>query len=189
MQIDIETGLLDVARQVPSPHFDERPEGGPVDLVVLHNISLPPGEYGGPWIDQLFCGCLDPEVHPYFLEICGLKVSAHLLIRRDGEIIQYVPFNKRAWHAGESNYMGRECCNDFSIGIELEGSDEEPYSDVQYLVLSEVITKLCNSYPDISQQRITGHCDIAPGRKSDPGPAFEWKRLAALLADARVNRV
>ena len=187
MHIDLDSHLLDVARQLPSPHCDDRPAGMPVDLVVLHSISLPPGEYGGPWIDHLFCGCLDPDAHPYFQEICESKVSAHLLIRRDGEIIQYVPFNKRAWHAGESNFRGRERCNDFSIGIELEGTDDEPYSDAQYAVLTEVITTLCNSYPEISLQRITGHCNIAPGRKSDPGPAFEWERLAVLLQDSHVK--
>lgn len=187
MQIDIDSGMLDVARQVPSPHCDERPEGTSVDLVVLHNISLPPGEYGGSWIDDLFCGCLDPDAHPYFREICQLKVSAHLLIQRNGEIIQYVPFHKRAWHAGESSYQGRESCNDFSIGIELEGSDDEPYSDEQYQRLSEVITTLCNSYPDINVQRLTGHSDIAPGRKSDPGPAFDWKRLTSLLSTDKMH--
>jgi AmpD protein len=189
VNIDPVTGLLDVARQVPSPHCDDRPAGNVIDLAVVHGISLPPGEFGGPWIDALFTNTLDPEAHPYFREIHQLKVSAHLLIRRDGELVQYVPFHKRAWHAGVSSFLGRERCNDFSVGIELEGCDDRPYEPVQYARLGEVLAALMRAYPAINPARIAGHCDIAPGRKLDPGPFFEWPRLYALLgepADARL---
>lgn len=188
MHIDIDSGLLDAARQVPSQNCDERPDGALIDLVVIHGISLPPGEYGGPWIEHLFTNCLELKGHPYFEEIHELKVSSHLLIRRDGEIVQFVPFHKRAWHAGVSSYKGRECCNDFSIGIELEGSDEEPYSEKQYAVLAEVIHTLRQAYPAIDEQHITGHCDIAPGRKTDPGPSFDWIKLMASLENHHVRR-
>lgn len=181
MQVDSQTGLLDAARQVPSPNYDERPADAPLDLIVIHGISLPPGEYGGPWIDDLFCNRLDPDAHPYFAAIHTLKVSSHLLIRRDGSIVQYVPFHLRAWHAGLSCYEGRERCNDFSIGIELEGTDEQAYEPRQYEVLAGVIRALCAAYPGLIRSRIAGHSDIAPGRKTDPGPAFEWQRLFALL--------
>jgi len=181
MRIDPHTGLLDVARQVASPNWDERPAGCPIDLAVVHGISLPPCEFGGPWIDALFTNTLDPEVHPYFREIHQLKVSSHLLIRRDGELVQYVPFHKRAWHAGVSCFEGRERCNDFSIGIELEGCDFQPYEPLQYQRLGEVLGALMAAYPGINPARIAGHCDIAPGRKVDPGPFFEWPRLYAAL--------
>jgi AmpD protein len=181
MNVDPVTGLLSGARQVASPNCDARPEGCAVDLAVVHGISLPPGEFGGPWIDALFNNALDPEAHPYFREIHQLKVSAHLLIRRDGELVQYVPFHKRAWHAGVSSFQGRERCNDFSIGIELEGCDDRPYEPIQYQRLGEVLTALMAAYPAINPARIAGHCDIAPGRKVDPGPYFEWPRLYAAL--------
>jgi len=178
----ISAGWLSPARHLASPNCDERPENCPLELVVIHGISLPPGEFGGPWIDALFTNSLDPAAHPYFREIENLEVSAHLLIRRDGEVVQYVPFDRRAWHAGQSCFAGRERCNDFSIGIELEGSDDQPYEAVQYQVLAEVCKALLTAYPSLSPQQVVGHCDIAPGRKTDPGPYFEWPRLRASLA-------
>lgn len=187
MNVDPTTGLLHSARQVPSPNYDERPPGSPPELIVVHGISLPPGEFGGPWIDDLFMNRLNPDAHPYFREIEGAQVSAHVLIRRDGELVQYVPFNRRAWHAGQSAYCGRERCNDFSIGIELEGADEVAYEAVQYERLAELIAALLRAYPSLSRERIAGHSDIAPGRKTDPGPAFEWSRLHRMLASAGVE--
>ncbi|MES9936943.1 MAG: 1,6-anhydro-N-acetylmuramyl-L-alanine amidase AmpD [Sedimenticola sp.] len=175
-------GLLEDAHQHQSPNRDDRPDGSPIDLLVIHNISLPPGEFGGPWIENLFHNCLDPDAHPYFRDICQLQVSAHLLIRRQGEIIQYVPFTQRAWHAGDSIFEGRERCNDFSIGIELEGADETPYTDIQYQRLAEVARAVMSRYPAITPERIVGHSDIAPGRKTDPGDAFDWQRFQQLLA-------
>ncbi len=169
-------GWLPEARQCPSPNCDPRPAGCTIDLLVIHNISLPPGEFGGPWIDQLFLNRLEPAAHPYFQEIHQHRVSAHLLIRRDGECIQYVPFDRRAWHAGVSCFQGREACNDFSIGIELEGADQIPYSDAQYRRLILVSREIMARYPAITPERITGHSDIAPDRKTDPGPAFDWER-------------
>jgi AmpD protein len=181
MKIDPASGLLDEARQTPSPNCDDRPANAPIDLLVIHNISLPPGQFGGPWIDDLFTNCLNPDADPYFQQILHLEVSSHVLIRRDGEIVQYVPFHKRAWHAGQSNYCGREKCNDFSIGIELEGSDDRPFTERQYRRLAALIKALVAAYPDISTERITGHSDIAPGRKTDPGPHFHWEKLHKLL--------
>ncbi len=178
------TGLLDTARYIPSPNCDDRPDGVIADLIVVHGISLPPGEFGGAWIDALFTNTLDPAAHPYFRAIAGLQVSAHLLIRRDSAVVQYVPFQRRAWHAGESVYAGRRRCNDFSIGIELEGTDDHAYEDRQYARLAAVITALREVYPAITPDRLTGHADIAPGRKTDPGPAFDWARLRRLLGDA-----
>ena len=175
-------GILAEARQCPSPNQDERPAECDVDLLVIHNISLPPDEYGGPWIDRLFLNRLPAEAHPYFAEIRQLRVSAHLLIRRDGELVQYVPLHRRAWHAGESCFQGKSRCNDYAIGIELEGGDLIPYSDAQYRVLAESIRKIRDHFPGITDERITGHSDIAAGRKSDPGPAFDWQRLRRLLA-------
>ena len=179
--VDATSGLLRGARQVPSPNFDARPDGILPELIVVHGISLPPNEFGGPWIDRLFTNTLPPDQHPYFATISQLKVSSHALIRRDGEVVQYVPFHRRAWHAGASSYQGRERCNDFSIGIELEGADETPYEPAQYRVLSELILQLCATYSSLSLSRIAGHNDIAPERKTDPGPAFDWQRLYALL--------
>ncbi len=173
--------LLDV-RRVLSPNCDERGEAGDISLIVVHGISLPPGEFGGSWIDDFFCNRLDVSAHPYFREIADLRVSSHLLIRRDGELVQYVPFSRRAWHAGRSCYRGREACNDFSIGIELEGTDELPYEAVQYRRLADVVAALRTRFPAIGAGDIVGHSDIAPGRKTDPGPAFDWALLRALLA-------
>ena len=185
MLIDPNTGLLDDplgnARQLPSPNCDARPENTDINLLVIHAISLPAGEFGGPWIDELFCNTLDANAHADFAEICELTVSAHALIRRDGEIVQYVPFQQRAWHAGQSNFQGRERCNDFSIGIEVEGCDEQPFEPIQYQRLAELIHALMHRYPGITRERITGHSDIAPGRKTDPGPNFDWPRLWQLL--------
>jgi len=174
VEIDPVTHRLRGVRQLDSPNFDERPPGCGPELIVIHGISLPPGSYGGTAIDRLFTNCLDPHEHPYFEAIAGVRVSSHLLIRRDGELVQYVPFDKRAWHAGESCFHGRRACNDFSIGIELEGQDEEPYTPVQYERLSAVVAVLVGTYPGLSLQAIAGHSDIAPGRKTDPGPAFDW---------------
>jgi AmpD protein len=179
--VDSVSGLLRGARQVPSPNFDARPDGILPELIVVHGISLPPNQFGGPWIDQLFTNSLPPDEHPYFATVAQLKVSSHALIRRDGEVVQYVPFHRRAWHAGASSYQGRERCNDFSIGIELEGADETPYEPAQYRMLSAVIQQLCAAYPSLSLSHIAGHNDIAPERKTDPGPAFDWQRLYALL--------
>jgi AmpD protein len=150
---------------------------------------LPPGHYGGPEIDQLFTNQLDAAAHPYFAAIAGLKVSAHLLIRRDGELVQYVPFNRRAWHAGESCYEGCSACNDFSIGIELEGQDEETYTEEQYAQLAAVLQVLIETFPHLSATRIAGHSDIAPGRKTDPGPAFDWQGLRQRLAMLQTRQV
>lgn len=177
LQLEPDSGLLVEARQVPSPNCDDRPAGEVPRLIVIHCISLPPREYGGPWIDALFTNNLDPQAHPYFADIHQLRVSAHLLIRRDGELVQYVPFHRRAWHAGISSYRGEERCNDFSIGVELEGSDDDEYEPEQYRSLAVVIAALEREYPTLSRERMTGHSDIAPGRKTDPGPGFDWGRL------------
>ncbi|WP_428622859.1 1,6-anhydro-N-acetylmuramyl-L-alanine amidase AmpD [Sedimenticola sp.] len=179
------SGWLDGVRHCPSPNQDERPESCQIDLLVIHGISLPPDQYGGPWIDRLFLNQLPPDAHPYFADIHQLRVSTHLLIRRDGERVQYVPLTRRAWHAGQSCFAGRECCNDYSIGIELEGSDTTPYTVQQYQVLAQTIREIQTYYPAISDERITGHSDIAPGRKTDPGPAFDWDYLKQLLAQNR----
>jgi len=181
MKINNKSGLLENSTQIPSCNFDDRPANFPIRLIVVHNISLPAGQFGGPYISQLFTNQLCEQDHPDFKDIAHLKVSSHLLIRRDGEIIQYVPFHKRAWHAGVSNYCGVECCNDFSIGIELEGADEIPYENIQYENLAALILTLRQSYPEINKDAITGHCDIAPGRKTDPGPAFNWHHLHTLM--------
>lgn len=179
--MQLQNGWIEGVRRVPSPHFNQRPDGEAPSLLVIHNISLPPGEFGGPWIDALFTGQLDANADPYFAEICRLQVSAHCLIRRDGEIVQYVPFHLRAWHAGVSSYRGREACNDFSIGIELEGTDTRSYTDAQYQALRAVTQSLIQHYPSIAQH-ITGHSDIAPQRKTDPGPSFDWLRFRTGLA-------
>ncbi len=189
MKLNKATGLLESVRYVPSPNCDARPLAESISLIVVHGISLPPGEYGGPWIDDLFVNRLDANAHPYFSEIAELRVSSHFLIRRDGEITQYVPVNMRAWHAGESCFNGRSACNDFSVGIELEGEDTVPYELVQYERLLELIELLMQAYPTIAADCIVGHADIAPGRKADPGPAFDWsylrKKLATRLASSR----
>ena len=183
--IDAASGLLRGARQVLSPHYDERPPGMTLDLIVVHGISLPPGEYGGPWIDRLFTGGLDAAAHPFFATIATLRVSSHLLVRRDGAPVQFVPFGIRAWHAGPSCWQGRNACNDFSVGIEMEGTDETRYESAQYETLSRLIAALCAAYPTLARERVVGHSDIAPGRKSDPGARFEWKMLRELLGRRR----
>lgn len=182
LQVYTESGWLANARRVISPNQDERPPGMTAEWLVVHGISLPPGEYGGPWIDALFTNCLEPSAHPYFLQIYCLRVSAHVLIARDGALTQYVPFHKRAWHAGISFLEGRSRCNDFTIGIELEGTDTTPYQEAQYQTLANLITALTCAYPALSKERIVGHSEIAAGRKTDPGPTFNWTRLHALLA-------
>jgi AmpD protein len=183
--IDVPTGLLPGVRQVLCPHCDARPGGAVPELLVVHGISLPAGEFGGPWIDRLFCGDLAAAADPRFEAIAPLRVSAHVLIDRGGGLRQYVPFQQRAWHAGVSRYRGRDACNDFSIGIELEGTDELPYEGAQYQALAELIAALRSAYPSLGEEALVGHSDIAPGRKSDPGPAFDWQRLRALLRGPR----
>lgn len=178
------TGLLTGVRQVLSPHRDERPAGVQPDLIVIHNISLPPDEFGGQWIEQLFNGHLPPERHPYFAQIQGSRVSSHVLIRRDGELLQFVPFHERAWHAGASTFEGRSACNDFSVGIELEGTDQVPFEPVQYAQAAALIQALLTAYPTLDATRIVGHSDIAPGRKTDPGPMFDWPRLRTAIKKA-----
>jgi N-acetyl-anhydromuramoyl-L-alanine amidase len=183
MTIDPATGLLTGVRQVLSPHFDARPSNVVPELIVVHGITLPPGEFGGPWIDMLFTGNLPVDAHPYFRQAAapGRRVSAHVLIRRDGKVTQYVPFGARAWHAGQSEYRGRPSCNDFSIGIELEGTDDIPYTEEQYGQLAQVVDALLATYPMLSSTHITGHSEIAPGRKTDPGPAFDWAHFRQCL--------
>lgn len=176
-----DAGWCQQARRVPSPHHNERAAPDDISLLVVHGISLPPGEFGGPFIDDLFMGRLDPEAHPYFAGIHRLRVSAHCLIRRDGELVQYVPFGARAWHAGVSSWQGREACNDFSIGIELEGTDETPYTDAQYFALVGLTRAISARYPAVTMEKIVGHCDIAPGRKTDPGESFQWSRFREML--------
>jgi len=172
-------GWLTGVRHKPSPNCDERPADCRISLIVIHAISLPPGEFGGDGIDRLFGNTLDPDAHPYYKEIQALRVSSHFLIRREGEVIQYVACGKRAWHAGASVWRGVERCNDFSIGIELEGCDTQAFEPVQYVALANLIQKLRCHYP---LPDIAGHADIAPGRKTDPGPCFDWPRLHLLLA-------
>jgi AmpD protein len=167
-------GVAVAARQVPSPNHDPRPDGAAIRLVVVHGISLPPGCYGGDEIEAFFTNRLDPAAHPYFATIAGLRVSAHFLIRRDGTLVQFVRCGQRAWHAGASCWDGQERCNDFSVGIELEGVDDEPYDDAQYRTLVALVAALQARYPI---EDVVGHSDVAPGRKTDPGPAFEWARL------------
>ncbi len=187
-RVDAASGRMAGARQVDSPNQDARPRGVGPELVVVHSISLPPARFGGPWIDRLFTNTLDPRAHPFFADLEGLRVSAHLLIRRDGELVQYVPFHRRAWHAGRSSWQGRGACNDFSIGIELEGTDTDPFSWIQYRRLAASIRSLCRTYPGLSPGRLAGHSDIAPGRKTDPGRGFEWAKLRRLLAPRGYNR-
>ncbi len=175
---------LQCATQTLSLNLDERPDPSDISLLVIHCISLPPGEFGNDAIDRLFCNKLKPDEHPYFQDIYQLRVSAHLLITRNGRCVQYAPFDKRAWHAGKSDYNGRERCNDFSIGIELEGTELIAYTDRQYRQLAAVIRALLKAYPKLSKQRIVGHSDIAPGRKTDPGDSFDWQRLWRLLETA-----
>ena len=176
----VKNGQLLGARFVPSPNFNDRPAHTEIQLVVIHNISLPPSQFGGGYIEQFFQNQLDWQAHPYFQTIEGMQVSAHLLILRSGEVLQFVNFNDRAWHAGRSSYLGKKECNDYSIGIELEGSDDQPFESVQYAVLAQVVESLQQAYPKI-QQHLAGHSDIAPGRKTDPGPCFDWHYFRELL--------
>lgn len=176
-------GWVPAARRVPSPNYDERPAGMPVDLVVLHNISLPPGQFGSGDIEAFFQNRLDPDRHPFFATIHQVHVSAHFLIRRDGELVQFVPCGKRAWHAGLSDFFGRGRCNDFSVGIEIEGADDQPFTAAQYATTATLVKALRATLP---VQAIAGHSDIAPGRKTDPGPHFDWDRFAR-LADVPQN--
>jgi AmpD protein len=175
--MNINRNILTDATWVASPNFDERPDPSDISLLVIHCISLPPGEFDNGHIDKLFTNKLNPDEHPYFKEVHQLAVSSHLLIKRSGKIMQYVPFDKRAWHAGQSVYQGQERCNDFSIGIELEGTESVAYTPEQYTQLAAAIDTLLKTYPKLSAQRITGHSDIAPGRKTDPGASFDWTKL------------
>jgi len=180
------TGRYPGSRWVPSPNFGPRPEGAPISLLVVHNISLPPGQFGGSEIEDFFCNRLDPAAHPYFETIASMQVSAHALVRRDGSVVQFVSCLDRAWHAGRSCFDGQEECNDFSIGIELEGADDIPYTPEQYRTLTELARLTMMAWPEISVERITGHSDIAPGRKTDPGPAFDWSYFAQLLTHEEI---
>jgi len=179
------TGLIDTAQFIPSPNHDERPAGMAINLLVIHSISLPPDEFGGDGVVELFTNRIDPAAHPYYQSLQGLKVSAHFFIRRDGAVTQFISCNQRAWHAGVSCWQGREQCNDFSIGIELEGSDITPFTDLQYAALIALTRCLCEQYPI---QHIAGHSDIAPGRKTDPGPYFDWNRYDSGLNSSLINR-
>ncbi|MEM8547115.1 MAG: 1,6-anhydro-N-acetylmuramyl-L-alanine amidase AmpD [Pseudomonadota bacterium] len=182
--VDPVTGLVVPAEQCPSPNQDARPIGAALELIVVHGISLPPGEFGGGHVEALFSNTLDPELHPYFVQIAGLRVSAHVLIHRDGRVTQFVPMHRRAWHAGQSSFAGRTACNDFSIGIEMEGTDELAYTAAQYSALIDLIQALRAAYPNLAAAPVVGHSDIAPGRKTDPGPAFDWNLVRDRLAGA-----
>jgi len=188
LRINPESGFVEGARQVLSPNCDDRPPECAPELIIVHGISLPPGEFGGPWIDHLFTNCLDAAAHPYFREIADARVSSHLLIERAGAVVQYVPVHKRAWHAGESRYCDRDCCNDFSIGIELEGTDTLAYTDAQYETLCRVVHALRAAFASLVEAPVVGHSDVAPGRKTDPGPAFNWDRFRRQLAASEVSK-
>jgi AmpD protein len=185
--VDATTGWLDGIRRIESPNSDDRPAGTDLDLIVVHGISLPPGRYGEGWIDRFFCNELPAAADPYFATIAEVKVSAHVLVARDGALTQYVSFNRRAWHAGRSAYCGRGACNDFSVGIELEGTDDTPYMRAQYESLAALVRALRTAYPSLRGAEIVGHSDIAPGRKTDPGPAFDWRALRDLLGEVRAT--
>ncbi len=182
-QIDATTGRITPASHCPSPNHDERPAGVGAQLIVVHSISLPPGEYGDDSVIEFFQNRLNTAAHPYFSQIDGLRVSAHLLIRRDGALVQFVSLNKRAWHAGESSYCGRSQCNDFSVGIELEGTDDTEFTASQYEVLNGVISALRREYPSLADAPVVGHSDISPGRKTDPGSGFRWSAIDARNGD------
>jgi AmpD protein len=184
LKVNASSGRIGGAARVASPNCDARPKGSSVDLIVIHGISLPPGRFGGPWIDRLFTNTLPADRHAFFASVATARVSAHLLIRRGGALRQYVSFNQRAWHAGKSVHRGREACNDFSIGIELEGTDDRPYTAQQYRTLAACVAALCRAYPSLSLDNIVGHSDIAPGRKTDPGPFFDWPKFRSLLAES-----
>lgn len=179
----IVNGWLGDAIACPSPNFNQRPLGTDISLLVIHNISLPPGEFGGGNVQSFFRNQLDTSAHPYFATLENVRVSTHLFIARDGEITQFVSFANRAWHAGASSYEGVSNCNDYSIGIEMEGTDDIPYTDDQYYSLQKVTRQLLATYPTLTPARITGHEQIAPGRKTDPGPAFDWQRYLQSLVN------
>ncbi|GMR18489.1 MAG: 1,6-anhydro-N-acetylmuramyl-L-alanine amidase AmpD [Gammaproteobacteria bacterium] len=181
MKVNNSDGLIEGIPFIGSPNFDDRPGNCVPEALIIHAISLPPGEFGDQYIEQLFSNCLDPDEHPCFEEIKDLKVSAHVLIRRTGEMVQFVRLDKRAWHAGESECEGRSCVNDFSIGIELEGCDDQPFEDAQYESLVRLSKSVIEAYPAINNKRIYGHSDISPGRKTDPGPHFDWPRYRRAL--------
>jgi len=181
VELDVKKQWIRNVRRIQSPNCDKRPDNTGISLIVIHGISLPPGQYGGKYIDQLFTNTLNPDQHPYFREIEHLRVSSHLLINRSGALTQYVPFNLRAWHAGVSEFQGCRDCNDFSIGIELEGCDAEPYEPIQYQKLATVVKSLIAQWPLINRDRIAGHSDIAPGRKTDPGSGFNWEYFYNLI--------
>jgi len=185
MHVDPATGLVEPARQCPSPNRDRRPSDCGVELLVVHGISLPPGVFGGDAIERLFTNTLEPGAHPYFATIAHRRVSAHLLIRRDGTVVQFVPLHERAWHAGASAWRGRSRCNDFAVGAELEGTDEIPYEAIQYERLAAIVAALARAYPRFDETKMAGHADIAPERKTDPGPAFDWAHLQRLVARQR----
>ena len=188
LEVDPTSGWLKNVRRVASPNCDDRPRGCDIDLIVVHGISLPPGQFGGPHVEQLFTNALEIGAHPYFSRLSGARVSAHVLIRRDGEIIQFVSFRQRAWHAGDSCFGNRHACNDFSIGIEIEGTDDVAYEPIQYRQSARLIDCLMRRWPQISLDRVVGHCDIAPGRKTDPGPSFEWDCLRDLVCESGRER-
>lgn len=183
MKCDIEHGWLQTAQKLPSPNCNQRPQNCEISLLVIHNISLPPGEFGGGYVQQFFQNQLDVDAHPYFATIAHLEVSAHLFIARDGVMTQFVSFDERAWHAGASCFEGLENCNDYSLGIELEGTDDQAFTDAQYHSLAKVTRQLLATYPKLTPERIIGHEHIAPGRKTDPGPAFDWARYKSLFND------
>jgi len=179
--LELDKHWLEHVNVIESPNCEDRPVGAEIDLLVIHHISLPPGKYGEDFVEQFFLNCLNPTAHPYFAEIADVRVSSHLYIKRSGKVIQFVPLVKRAWHAGVSAWQGRENCNDFSIGIELEGCDEKPFTDAQYDALTTMTEQIRTIYPAITKDRIVGHSDIAPGRKTDPGPCFDWQRYLGAL--------
>jgi AmpD protein len=182
LNVSLQSGLLEPVIYQPSPYFDDRPLNTSIDMVVIHGISLPPGQFGTSGVEDFFVGKLDLSLDPYYASISHLRVSSHLFIKRTGELVQFVPFSKRAWHAGQSYFQGKNNCNDFSIGIELEGTDDIPYEVRQYEQLVKTVQSLMLAYPGITQDRIVGHADIAPGRKTDPGPVFDWSYLRGKIA-------
>ena len=187
VKFQVVDGVLHGARFIPSPNFNQRPELTDIQLIVIHNISLPPSQFGGGYIEQFFQNQLDWSLHPYFQSIEGMQVSTHLLILRTGEVLQFVNFNDRAWHAGRSSYLAKKECNDYSIGVELEGSDDLPFEEIQYTVLAQVTAVLQTHYPKILQH-LAGHSDIAPNRKTDPGPFFNWVKFRTLLQQLKANK-
>lgn len=183
----ISDGWLDTARKCPTTHHDQRPDPSDISLLVIHNISLPPGKFGGGYVEPFFTGVLDPSIHPFFQQIHKMRVSAHCFINRQGEITQFVSFDNRAWHAGVSVFQGRTICNDYSIGVELEGADEIPYTNQQYSSLTKLTGVVLNQYPKVTLGRIVGHNDIAPFRKTDPGPAFDWARYRQMIVNKEIS--